>query len=344
MARQKHSVSEMSYCLECKVEHKKSEFYKSYNELYNGVLPFCKNAIKKKVYLNNGQVDVEVFKDILRQMDIPFLIDYWNVAVENDMETIGCYFKDMSLKQNRELKWKDSKFETNTSNKISSENGVESRSKLNIKDLQEKYGYGFSEEEYLNFERKYKRLTIGYKEKTTIHTERLIDYIIKKVKGEMASASGDVNDAKKWEDMAKDAATAAKLNVSQLSKSDITGGVDLIPQLVELVEMKSSLIPVMPKLKEQPYDDADLIIWAIINKLRMIEDKPIVPYKEIWDFYDQMIKEFYSQRGLKENEVEEEINKRLVPFRDLSRVYIEPLYDDIEQFDNSDGDDIDGIV
>ena len=128
--------------------------------------------------------------------------------------------------------------------------------------------------------------------------------------------------------MAKDAATAAKINVSQLSKSDISGGVDLLPQLFEAVESEVGIIPILPYLKEQPYDDADLIIWTIVNYIRRLEDKPRIEYKEIWNFYDQMLSDYYNQKGYSNEMVQKEKIKRNNVFRDLGEVYKEPVYED----------------
>jgi len=214
-------------------------------------------------------------------------------------------------------------------------------SEENLIHLQDKYGYGYKDYEYMAFERKYKKLIKGYSEKTALHTERLNTYIIHKVKGELAAAEGDVANAEKWEKLSQSDATAAKLNISQLSKSDITGGIDLIPQLVEAIEEKASLIGIMPKLKAQPYDDADIILWGTINKLRRLEEKSPISYKEIWDFYDEMLRETFKQRQYTEDEIQHQIDLRIKPFKDLGEVYKEPLYSTSEA-DLEEGDE-DGI-
>jgi hypothetical protein len=213
--------------------------------------------------------------------------------------------------------------------------------KYNLEELQEKYGYGFTSEEYFNFERKYKKITHGYVEKTALHTERLLSYIRNKVKEEMASANGDAALAERWSKMAASDATAAKLNVSQLSKNDITGGIDLIPQLVEAVEEYMSLIPLMPKLKEVPYDDADMIIWAFTNYVRRLEDKEEVSYKDVYKYYDEFLEDYFTnEKKLSKKEVEIEKKKRNNVFRDLGEKYYEPIYDsDKEEYkDQEDGE------
>ena len=118
-----------------------------------------------------------------------------------------------------------------------------------------------------------------------------------------------------------------------MSKSDISGGIDLLPQLFEAVESNVGIIPILPKLKEQPYDDADLIIWCNINYTRRLEDKPRIAYRDIWNFYDEMLQEYFTQQGYKPEQVEIEKKKRNNVFRDLGEIYIEPVYEE----ENDDG-------
>jgi hypothetical protein len=309
---------------------KETNFYLTNSSMMNR-FPICKNCIQKIVDPNN----IETVYKILKEMNIGFDSIVWNASLEsNPIAPFGVYLRQMNtLSQNVGSSWNQS-----TENK-QDEEITKQLENTDLSKLKEKYGYGFTPEEYLNFERKYKKLSRGYKEKTELHTERLLTYIIHKVKGEMAAATGgNVSEAEKWEKLAQSDATAAKLNVSQLSKSDITGGIDLLPQLVEAVEQYASLIPLLPKVLEQPYDDADLIIWANINYTRRLEDKPIVSYREIWNFYDKMLEENYKQKGYSDEQIKSEKTKRNNVFRDLSEVYIEPLYENPDEFIEENGD------
>jgi hypothetical protein len=198
----------------------------------------------------------------------------------------------------------------------------------NIKDLENKWGYGYSERELSAFEKKYEYLLPGYKIKTPLHEERLKSYVVHKVKEELATADGNVADAAKWQKMAKDSANDAKLNVRQLSKSDITGGIDLVPQLVEAVEEEASIIPIMPKLTEVAYDDADLIIWATTRKNCQNAGLKPPSYREIYEFYDKALEDYFEEQGFTKEEAEKEREKRKTVFRDLSDIYIDPLEKD----------------
>ena len=161
-----------------------------------------------------------------------------------------------------------------------------------------------------------------------MHIEGLKTYIRFRTKEELSTAKGNVKEAKEWGNLASKAATDAKINVSQLSKSDISGGVDVLPQLFEAVESEVGIIPQLPKLLAQPYDDADIIIWCNVNYMRRLEDKTRVDYRDIWNFYDEMIEEHCKTKGMNEQQIEEFKAKRRVPYRDLGEVYEEPVYID----------------
>jgi len=321
-------------CAACGENLKVSSYYVSYNPVHQtGRIPYCKVCLSKMIADDKGNVTLDKVKETLRLIDRPFIYSIWKSALEDKMDTFGCYIKNLQMIQYRKLSWEDSKFLPEVENELNynTSNPESNNFKSNFiitEDIIEKWGLGYTNEEYTAFEKKWIKLIDNYGEKTSFHIEGLETYIRFRVKEELATARGDVKEAKEWASMAKDAATAAKINVSQLSKSDISGGVDLLPQLFEAVESEVGIIPILPYLKEQPYDDADLIIWVIVNYLRRLEDKPRIEYREIWNFYDQMLEEYYSQKGFTNKSIKIEKEKRNNVFRDLGEVYREPLYEE----------------
>ena len=140
----------------------------------------------------------------------------------------------------------------------------------------------------------------NYQEKTAMHTEALLTYIRYRVKEELATANNDSKSAKEWGTLAKDAATAAKINPSQLSKSDLTDGLDTFGQLVRSVEQAVDIIPILPKFKERPQDKADFTLFCYVNYIRDLKGLPLVEYSEIYRFYEDRKKE-YEESSLTEN-------------------------------------------
>ncbi len=320
----KNKEKEMKLCLKClKDKNKDNGFYNSYNSWHSdGKMPYCKNCLKNELTEDNPVT----VKEVLRVIDKPYRADMWQDAIEDKKDTLGTYLKNINF-NNKYDTYADSIFEEGDNQGFNEK--VKQNGKFKItEEIKEKYGVGYTEEEYQAFERKYKKLTKNYTEQTSMHSEGLITYIRYRVKEEMATARGESKEAKEWGQLADKAAQAAKLNVSQLSKSDISGGVDLMTQLGEAVETKQSVIPLLPKVLEQPYDDVDLIMWSTINYNRRLEDKPQVSYRDVWNFYDEMIDEHCKQKGFTEEEKQEFIKKRESTFRDLAHIYKEPLYEE----------------
>jgi hypothetical protein len=330
MVKLHNKTQDKRICTKCEKPKSDIYFYVSYSPLHNGKIPVCKSCILEQLDIDN----IESVKDTLRMVDRPYLHFLWISSLDEAQEAkkkpFGILMKNLGMKQYRYLTWKDSDFSEKESNldETNENNHISKRSKFVVtEDVIDKWGDGYIPEEYHNFERKYDRLIKNYGEKTALHTEGLLSYIRFRVKEEMATAKGLVKDAKEWGVMASKAATDAKINVSQLSKSDISGGVDVLAQLFEAVETEIGIIPHLPKVLAQPYDDADLIIWANINYYRRLEDKPKVAYKDIYAFYDEMLEDHFLAKGFNDEQIEKFKSKRNNVFRDLEDVYKEPLYE-----------------
>jgi hypothetical protein len=322
-----------------------TNFYNSNSPMAkNGKAPLCKKCIKDMI--DYESLD-SVYK-ILQVMDIPFVHDVWNKVKNGDKDIFGNYLRQInSLPQFQGLRWKDSIFESNNISDDGSENNTSVKNKntkFEIEDmtheqLEDKYGVGYTDEEYYCFEKKWRKLVDSYGQKTSLHIESLTTYIRFRVKEELATAKGDVTEATKWGQLAEKAQQSGKLNVAQLSKSDISGGVDLVCQIFEAVESEVGIIPLLPKLIEQPMDDADMIIWSLVNYGRTLEDKPRVKYKEIWDFYNDMLNEYCGDKGMSDEQRKQFIEKRNNTFRDLGKLYKEPLYEGEYEGNFEEGDD-----
>lgn len=110
-------------------------FYSAKNKILypDGKISICKLCLKKAIYNGDGTIDINKFKQILQQMDIPFLYDEYERAINNPNDSVGIYFKNLnSLPQNSGLTWKDSIFEKQTNNKINNKEVIQKN-----KDLQE---------------------------------------------------------------------------------------------------------------------------------------------------------------------------------------------------------------
>ena len=144
---------------------------------------------------------------------------------------------------------------------------------------------------------KYEKLKLNYSLQTNLHQEALATYVRFKVKEEMATASGNVDEAKKWYDAAQNAASNGKLTPKQLSAADLQKGVNSFSELTLAIEQATDVINILPKYKTQPHDAPDFNIYCYINYARKLKGLPTVEYKDIYKFYDDKMNEYLKQYG-----------------------------------------------
>ena len=146
-------------------------------------------------------------------------------------------------------------------------------------------------------DKKYNEISESYATPTKMHVENLKKYCKYAVKEDFALAQNDSTAAKTWGGLASQAASAAKINVNQLSAADLQGGVTSFGEVVQAVESAKDIIKILPKFKYRPNDAIDLVIYEYINYARSICGLPDLPYSEIYKFYDEKKAEFIQKTG-----------------------------------------------
>ena len=247
-------------------------------------------------------------------------------------DIIGLYFKNTMLRQNRDKSFADSEkdgFIHNNGNSTNQEkdriikkymsassDDISSKEQYAKKEIVEEpivsskkkdfvvtddmitlFGEGYTKTEYMKMYQKYSEMKQTYVIQTSIHKEALVTYVRFKVKEEMATAKGDVGEAKKWFDAAQTAAEQGKLTAKQISKEDLQGGIVNFSDIFTAVEGAKERIKIFPEFKYQPKDAADFIIWCYVNYERNLNNMPEVEYKDIYAFYDRKKKEYIDTYG-----------------------------------------------
>jgi len=73
--------------------------------------PFCKDCVNAMINIE----DMETVYDVLKVLDMPFIIDIWNeVLLKNDKNYIGAYLKIINFNRRqtyKDYRWRDSVFE-----------------------------------------------------------------------------------------------------------------------------------------------------------------------------------------------------------------------------------------
>ncbi|WP_333980551.1 hypothetical protein [Bacillus pumilus] len=282
-------------CMDCfKEKDKVNGFYNTKNKLYEkvGKFPICKICLKKSIDYSN----VDTIFNILQQMDVKYDPMYWEQAIQRKSDTFSAYITMAnSLKQFNGTGWKDSIF-NDTPDGSSEKDTIDRKSSSEDLDkLKETYGYGYPDDDYFLFEKKFLQLKPSFQLITTMHEECLREYCVNKVYETLAKAKGDFKQAKDWAAMAKDTAEAGKLKPSQMSKADLSQGLDGFGQLARMVEEKVDIVPVLPKFISQPKDKPDVVLWCYLNYVRDLKGLPEADYKDIYQFYEDRKNDYEKQ-------------------------------------------------
>lgn len=296
MVNKKVIQNDKLICTCCGKEKNDRDFYISSSPIHKhtGKLSVCKTCIWELAEVNEKSTDMRNIKDLLRSIDKPFITFLWDSSVEEGTNTnkfiFKIYMKNLGMPQYKSLNWDDSDF--NVSSESTQSVGKNNKEFFADDYVIDKWGVGYTPQEYEAFERKYNVLKNNYQEKTSMHTEALLTFIRYRVKEELATARGDVKEAKEWGTLASKQAQDAKINPSQLSKADLSDGLDTFGQLVRTVEQSVDIIPLLPQFKERPHDKPDFAMWCYINYIRDLKGLPLAEYDEIYRFYDDRKKEY----------------------------------------------------
>ena len=325
-------------CCSCpseRAEQSVNNFYKSYSKMHtDGYIPMCKTCIMEKCFNESkNDIDVEMLKNILRQIDRPFIDSVFqasinqyndtyegkNVTPKNRIKIIGYYFKNIqtlrqycALDWNGGIEWNNRIMKSNKDSTVTSEEKYIAKNNKDediyvldednenfivTKDIIRLFGEGYKKSEYKAMWNKYEFLRKNYPDVTNLHVEALVTYVRFKVKEEMSTAQGNAIDAEKWSAAATKAADKAKINPSQLSQSDLQGGLNSFSEIFKAVEQAVDFIPILPRFKYRPNDALDFNIWCYVNYIRDLEGKPLCKYEDVYNFYDKRKEEYIEQYG-----------------------------------------------
>ena len=297
-------------CVTCNKKLLREKFYIVDDPMFrDGYLPMCSACFSETI----DHDDLNSIKAGLKKLNIPYLRKQWQSCVANYKANLKFNAQaDALTKKKRilipfrayatmmkslpafsDLDWSCS----DNLDKIEDEKPNSKKKNKELVSLIDRWGIGYKDEEYTAFEKKYQQLKNNYPETTSMHTEFLFKYIRFSVKEEIATAKGEIKEAKEWGNLAKDAATAAKINPSQLTKADLQGGLNSFAELIKEVEKCVDIIPILPQFKYRPNDSVDFTIWCYINYVRDMKSLLPCKYEDIYNFYDLKKQEYIEQYG-----------------------------------------------
>lgn len=217
-------------CLHCGKEYAVSSFYSHRNKLINDDFGFCKKCVKNNIDFN----DMNTLILFLQTMDIPYLKEFWKLSNESDNETIGTYFKNMALKQNRELRFKNSDDIEGKTNKAELMN-IDSGDFEVTDSVVKRWGRNLPLEDYMFLEDEFSSLG-GYEAETTI--EAMMYKNIAKTQLMMQKAYEE-GDTAKYEKMSKILSTQmndANIKPVQIKNASEDGSINNWGEWVRKIE------------------------------------------------------------------------------------------------------------
>lgn len=336
MARRINGKFKEIPCIVCGETKKVNDanFYRSNSVQYQhvGVVPICKNCVEKEYIdaLTKTNDMREAIIHICKLLDKPFIEERFVTLskrhTDDPLKFYGIYLRGVScgpLLKKGFLTFEDSVFEmmdyadlTPPKEKEQEQDDVDNNDgEFNVKfedfkvtdEIINRWGIGYTPEEYYCFEKKYQILKNHYNQQTAMHTEALLTYIRYKVKAELATARNDIKAAKEWGMLADKAANAAKINPVQLSKADLAGGLNTFGELARMVEQVDDIIPILPRFKERPQDSVDFTIWCYVNYIRDLKGLPRVEYSEIYKYIEERKQEYRDKFDFLQEADEEEL-------------------------------------
>lgn len=233
----------------------------------------CKKCVKGNVDLD----DMETLYNFLRTMDIPYLKEFWKQANDADTETIGTYLKNLnSLKQNKELRFKDSDELTGKTNKAELFDIYNEDFEV-TEAIIRRWGRNLEKDDYLFLEEEFDRLG-GNDADTTIQESICKNMARTQWMGNKALEEGDHN---KYEKMMKTLSTQmqdANIKPVQVKSASEDGGLKSWGEWVKLVEETE---PVTENLEEyEPKFIKDYVDRWFITQIKrvfgQIKDEDIV--------------------------------------------------------------------
>lgn len=270
----KTSTTKVKTCLKCETEKPIAKFYVSYSDMHSdNKVPYCKECLLEMVDVS----DVESVKDILRQIDRPFLHNIWETSLdeglEREKEPFGMYMKNISMQQHRSKTWKDSHLANVESKVPAVSNGELSTMPKNESafvvtyELIDKWGEGYTAFEYRRLESFYNEMKDSYEIDTASHR----DYLRQICKAslmmdKLSGVNGNIDQWKKVSDVYDKLMHSAKFTAVQRSAADKTGGLNTFSEFAEYAEKQGFI----PKYAIEEPDIVDQTLDNLMNFTRRL--------------------------------------------------------------------------
>jgi hypothetical protein len=279
---------------ECGKERAYSYFFKVDSPMFpDGMINICRDCVRETVDVD----DIEQVVSFLRQIDKPFIQEYWDSALETNRHPLGEYIRKVnSLHQVKSKDFDDSKgIGIGKSNDVVVANvpdTVESEQGKTIEysnDFVTKWGIGYKKHEYLAMEKFYQDMKDTHEIHTPIHKSMLKKLSKLSIKMDRYLESDNMGDFEKANRQFEASMKSAGFRPVDRQGLDDATGMKTFSQIFEEVEKKGFRKPPPPEFNE---DIVDSMIISLANYYHRLVGKQILT--EIPEELKQEMEDFFT--------------------------------------------------
>lgn len=264
--------TERKTCVVCNRSKLSTNFFKIKSSLFfpDGRTTVCSNCIKEQVDFENPTIADE----LLRQMNMPFIQDVWDVAItKEDGEAISYYVRLMHNPKYSALSYKDS----NNAEEAIAENIVRDDSGKAIiidDEVMNRWGrdFGYSNDDYIKLEKFYRNMKYSYDINTPVQEEMLIEVSRLNIEKDILMKQRNFNDYKKASDVYKDAVASSGFRPVDKKSSLDEAGITSFGQVVQQIEKNGFIAP---KQVSYEKDDIDAMLLYYLQWAQRFTEQPV---------------------------------------------------------------------
>lgn len=281
-------------CSNCGKNKLTTFFYKVDSPMYpDGMLNICRDCVREQVDVN----DLEQVISFLRQIDKPFIQNYWDEACKSKNHPLGEYIRKVnSLQQVKNKDFNNSdgingvgKVDLSSAKKIDSIENVKGEVIEYSDELVNKWGIGYKQEEYLKMEKFYQDMRLTHEIQTPVHVQKLMELAYLTIEMQRLRQERDIPNYTKLAKTIDDMEKSAGFRPVDRQGIDGATGIKSFSQIWEEVEKKGFRKPPPPVFDE---DIVDAMIISLANYYvrlvggQILKEIPTEIRDDLDDFYE----------------------------------------------------------
>lgn len=269
-------------------------FFKVDSPLFpDGHLNICRDCVREEVDID----DLQSVISFLRQIDKPFLKDEWDKAMStrSKRHPIGAYMQKLSLPQYKNKTFNESdgvdgvgKVDLSSINAPDFVENVKGEMIHYSEELVNKWGVGYSKQEYLKMEKFFQDTKFTHEINTPTHIDTLTQLAYLTVDRDRLRQKGDWNNYTKLSTTIENMQKSAGFRPVDRQGIDDATGIKTFSQIFEEVEKRGFRKPPPPVFDE---DIVDAMIVSLANYYNRLVGKAIL--KDIPEEMKEELQEFF---------------------------------------------------